>query len=294
MNDAELERLLKAVYDEDLELAPERHGAWTPACPPLPRFRELVYRPSTQTVEEREHMESCRYCQMTLELCRREEYHPEPAALVAHAIAPTAALPGEVASHLQRDQCELCLAIAREEKALWWRNRLREALAWLAAQGDALTAALAARLRQLPAAAEAQAEAALEVTLDAARRIGRIRFEPAQACLRPQAAMQFRHAPAATRSKLGLGESHEESVGIFLSSAIPGARTIADARQNTLLVEFWEPLPEPLVMLIPQHPAAAPRVGEVSRTEDTARVVFNDLPPGRYLLSIYFPGEPTP
>jgi hypothetical protein len=185
-------------------------------------------------------------------------------------------------------------AVAREEEALWWRERLRQALAQLAARGGALATSLAARLRQLPAAAEAQAEAALEVTLDAAHGIGRILFEPAHACLRPQAAMQFRHAPAALRSTLGLGEGHEESVGIFIASAIPGARVIADARHQTLLVEFWEPLPPPLVMLVPEDPAAPPRVGEVARMDDTARVIFDELPPGRYLLSIYSPGEPTP
>ena len=50
--------------------------------------------------------------------------------------------------------------------------------------------------------------------------------------------MQFSYAPAALRTKLGVAEKEEESVGLFISSTIPGARVIADAERQTLTIEF--------------------------------------------------------
>jgi len=178
-------------------------------------------------------------------------------------------------------------AIAREERALWWRERLRQALTELAGRRREFADSIAGWLKQLAEAAESQAAAALEVTLDAAEQIGRVRSEPAQACLRSDAAMQFSYAPTALRSKLGVAENEEESVGLFISSTIPGARVIADVNNRSLTVEFWEPITAPLVVLVPEDQALATRVAEVVKADDTARAVFDNLQTGRYLLSIY-------
>jgi hypothetical protein len=182
-------------------------------------------------------------------------------------------------------------AIAREEQALWWRERLRQALAELAARSREFADSIAVRLRQLAAAAEAQAAAALEVTLDVAEQVGHVLAEPAQACLRPDAAMQFTYAPVALRAKLGVAESEEQGVGLFISSTIPGARVIADAHHRTLTIEFWETLPAPFLVLVPEDQDLATRVAEVVKADDTARAVFDNLPTGRYLLSIYVQPE---
>lgn len=185
-------------------------------------------------------------------------------------------------------------AVAREEQALWWRERLRQALTELAERSREFADSVAERIRQLAAVAESQAEAALEVTLDAVQQVGRVLPEPAQACLRPDATLQFTHAPAAMRSRLGFGESQEESIGIFITSTIPGGRVIADARQHTLAVEFWEKLSAPLVMIVPEDPALASRIAEVSTVGGTTQARFESLQSGRYLLSIYSLGEDKP
>jgi hypothetical protein len=182
-------------------------------------------------------------------------------------------------------------AIAREEQALWWREQLRQALSELAQRSREFADSIAAHLKQLAEATGSQAAAALEVALDAAKQVGRVLAEPAQACLRPDAGVQFTYAPAALRSKLGVAESEEESVGLFISSTIPGARVIADAHHRILTVEFWEPLPALLVVLVPEDQALAARVAGVVKADDTARIVFDNLPAGRYLLSIYVQPE---
>src|SRR5262249_37693633 len=74
-------------------------------------------------------------------------------------------------------------ALAREERALWWRDRLWQALGDLAARAGEFPEAVAAALRRLGEAAQARAEAAVEVTLDAARGVGRVLFEPARECV---------------------------------------------------------------------------------------------------------------
>jgi len=178
-------------------------------------------------------------------------------------------------------------AIARDEQARWWRERLRRALADLAARGQEFAEPLATRLRKLAATAESGAEAALEVTLDAVQQVGRVLVEPARACLRAGAALQFSYAPAGVRTKLGLAEAQEESVGIFITSTIPGARVIADARQRRVTIEFWEPLSAPWVVLVSEDSSAVPRMAELSSVDNTAQVRFDDVPPGRYLLCCY-------
>ena len=70
-------------------------------------------------------------------------------------------------------------AIAREEQARWWRERLQQALTELAGRVSELADSGAARLRQLATAAESGAAAALEVSLDSATQIGRVLAEPA-------------------------------------------------------------------------------------------------------------------
>jgi hypothetical protein len=111
MKDMQLEDLLREMHTRGLTRLPKRHRDMTPDCPPLPRFRELVYRPSTQTDSEREHMPGCRYCRMTLELCRREQYHPDVGALFARLRGATALELAAITIHLDRDQCERCRAV---------------------------------------------------------------------------------------------------------------------------------------------------------------------------------------
>lgn len=184
-------------------------------------------------------------------------------------------------------------AVAGAEEAQWWKERLRQALGALAARANEFAESIAVRLRQLVAAPDPGAEAALEVNFEAEPQVGRIRWEPAQACVRSDAVFQFAYAQAALRSKLGLGEGQDESAGIFIASAIPGARVIANAQQQTVTVEFWEPLPSPLVILVPEDSTLTPYIAQATVVDGTARVRFEAVQPGRYLLSVYVAGEGT-
>ena len=143
-------------------------------------------------------------------------------------------------------------AVAREEQALWWRERLRDALSELAARSRGIADRVAERIEQL--AAVAGAEAALEVTVDAVRQLGRVLVEPAQACVRDAAGLEFTYAAAPLRSRLGLAADGEESVGIFISSTIPGARAIADAVHRRVTIELWKPSSPFVVVLVPEEP----------------------------------------
>jgi len=76
-------------------------------------------------------------------------------------------------------------------------------------------------------------------------------------------------------------------VGIFLTSSIPSARVIADARERTVAVEF-RALPSPsLVILIPEDSVVGARVVEATPMDVRTQVRFADVPHGRYLLSVY-------
>lgn len=72
MNEKDLETLLRRVYQLDLIEAPKHHRDWTPSCPPLPRYRDIVLNPDVQDSAEREHMDNCKYCQMTLRMVHEE------------------------------------------------------------------------------------------------------------------------------------------------------------------------------------------------------------------------------
>jgi len=182
-------------------------------------------------------------------------------------------------------------ATAREEAALWWKARMQQAVERLARQGSVLGQSVVARLRALAAAAEAQAEAALEVSFDVAKRTGLVRPEPAEACLRPGARMQFRYAPQAL-PKRGRLQTALRLFGTFKTPVITGARVLADAAKGMLTVEFQVPPPASLVVMVPEDPDVASQVAEVKEGMD--RVTFSGLQDGRYLLAVYPLEEETP
>ena len=92
-------------------------------------------------------------------------------------------------------------AIGREEQALWWRKRLRQALSELAQRSREFADSIAARLKQLAEATESQAAAALEVILELPSRWGVCSLNrPKPACVRMLACnsptLQQRCAPS--------------------------------------------------------------------------------------------------
>lgn len=95
MDEKELYQILRAARALDIQGAPEQHRHKTPHCPSLPRFRDLVYHPSTWTPREQLHMRGCRYCQMMLKICEQEAKAEEPVrlglAFVASGGLPAAA-----------------------------------------------------------------------------------------------------------------------------------------------------------------------------------------------------------
>ncbi len=80
MDDNELKKILQAVSATETGQF-EQHRYKTPDCPPLTRFRDLVFQPTVQTPQEKAHMVGCRYCQMTLRMC--EEAINDPSLGVA-------------------------------------------------------------------------------------------------------------------------------------------------------------------------------------------------------------------
>jgi hypothetical protein len=127
------------------------------------------------------------------------------------------------------------------------------------------------------------------LTLDAAAGIGRLDPLPAPACTAPEARMEFAYASPAVRTRHGIPEAQEDSIGVFVATGIPGAQVVADARARTVAVELLQPVRELTILLVPEDPAEAVRV---ERAGEQARLAFADLPPGRYLLAAYLgPGE---
>lgn len=64
MSTRNLNHMLRAVYERDVQKAPEQHRQRTPACPSLPRFAaaaETGWTPQGQA-----HMMTCPYCQTVM------------------------------------------------------------------------------------------------------------------------------------------------------------------------------------------------------------------------------------
>jgi hypothetical protein len=159
-------------------------------------------------------------------------------------------------------------AVARDERRRFWQDRLRASL------GD-----LTERVAHV---AEAGAEAAFEVAMDAAHRVGRVLIEPA--CVRDPAGLQLTYVGAADRSRLGLAAGGDESVVVFVTSTIAGARVIADAANARVVVEFRKSSSPLVVVLVPEDPVNPARMAHVTPADHTARSVFDHLDEGRYLL----------
>jgi hypothetical protein len=108
-------------------------------------------------------------------------------------------------------------ATAGEERAQWWRERLRDALAELAGRGAELAGYGRRRLAQLAEAPESLASAAFEVALDAAQssgaRSGRAGSGLCGAECRAGVRLRSSRLPVTTR----VVRRSEESVGILVS-----------------------------------------------------------------------------
>jgi hypothetical protein len=158
------------------------------------------------------------------------------------------------------------------------------ALAGLAGRAQELPAAVAATMQRLAAAAEARAEAAVEVTLDAAQRLGRVLFEPAQEC--GGAGVQFAH-PGAVRTRGAGGSQAREQVGIVVTPALPSARVAVDPQAQTVTVEIAE-VPAPVVVvLVPEDTTLPPMVMQTDGKDGLQRAEFREVASGAYLLSVY-------
>ena len=185
-------------------------------------------------------------------------------------------------------------AVLREERAARWRDRLRAALAGLGAlatgQAAGLPPALAESLRRLARAPETLAAAALELVVDSARQVARLRLEPALACMGPNARPEFAYSSARERRERGLAEESVESIGLLITEDLRGAKVIADASAGTLAVEFFRLTAPALVLLVP---AAADQPVRVERAEvgmTPVRVVFAGVGAGERLVAVYASG----
>lgn len=62
MRNENLDRVLRAVHEKGVRDAPEHHRLWTPECPSIPHF-VVAMENGSWTIEEREHMKECPYCE---------------------------------------------------------------------------------------------------------------------------------------------------------------------------------------------------------------------------------------
>jgi hypothetical protein len=163
-------------------------------------------------------------------------------------------------------------AVIRDERARWWRDRWRDALDEL----PALAARVPAQL----------AEAALEIVFDAARHTAIIAADTARACMAPDARMEFSYSSAGERQSRGLAAEDQQSMGVFLTTNIPGAQVVADQRRRTVTVDFLNAEPKLIVVLVPEDPGQAAQIAETARTGHSAKAVFEEVGDGAYLLAV--------
>ena len=160
-------------------------------------------------------------------------------------------------------------AVAREERALWWRERMEQAVADLAGGG-----------REMARLAQSAAEAMVEVTLGAVGRVLPISAE--------DPGFEFSYAGAGVKGGREEAGAGPESAGVFLTAHIAGAQVVADASAGKVTVEFLETPVGASVLLVPEDADQPARSAEA-----TPRVTFENLPPGGYLLSVHLrePGK---
>jgi len=169
--------------------------------------------------------------------------------------------------------------VAREEAARWWRERIRQwAPQWLSRARN-VTQVVAQRLQQWAQGIAIEGQAALEVVLDAATGLGRV--APEENLVRPDAGLEFGYAGAAHRQRLGLPDKAQESVAILTSRTLPGMRVIADFERRRVEVQLLDEPPEGTLLWL--LPAEGP---EPRWKEAALEVVFEDVPPGSYLLLV--------
>ena len=170
-------------------------------------------------------------------------------------------------------------AVAREQRARWWRKRLDQALADLASGGGGELAARAqrrlARLREAPDALLA----AVELTMGTVGRITGVLSAG-------KTDLQFSYASPGIRSKLGLPADEDQSVAILVSTQIPGARVIVDGHQRRIVVEFWEEDTSGSILLVPEDPEQPVRTAPVLRMDHTPKATFDEVSAGPYLIEL--------
>lgn len=96
----------------------------TRTCLPLPRLRELVYRPSTESVKEARHLSICANCKRMIDAFKADAYHP-PMSFFSEPDRLNGDDARNVAYHLERDRCERCLALVSSEKFTTLKNPLQ-------------------------------------------------------------------------------------------------------------------------------------------------------------------------
>lgn len=173
--------------------------------------------------------------------------------------------------------------ILLHERGLWWRERLRQATTHLAVERQHL-----GRLAQIGVAA------ALELTLDAPRRLARLLAAPVQSMLPPGTGMTFVSASAQSIDRpirtYGPGPAAAseppQSSGVLESERTLRAHVTVNERTRTLSVRFDEGSVPAELVLVPGDPHEEIRVAAVSPTATGPLAMFADLPDGDYLLVV--------
>ena len=176
-------------------------------------------------------------------------------------------------------------AVAREKRAerLIWR--ISEAFRQLAGAAG-LSADQVRRIEEM-ALAPPLASAALGIELNAEDNTSEIRGEPD--AMRNGSGLQVAPATPAERLKSGVAEDSPIRIVSFVSPEFRGARVHVDAGHGLILVEMQAEQPEPLVLLIPEDAGQPAQLGVFQREGRRARVIFENVGGGSYLLTVHTP-----
>ena len=120
MEERELYTVLQQVHEADVEDAKkitEVYRENRKNCPTLPRIGVLVYKPSTQTAEEKLHADNCLLCQKTLHDMKLDAYHPTSRSIIRYFKNKLNDSEREdVQWHLEAIQCDECMRLVESMK----------------------------------------------------------------------------------------------------------------------------------------------------------------------------------
>ncbi|MCX7776551.1 MAG: hypothetical protein N2381_00580 [Armatimonadetes bacterium] len=113
MTEQEVMRLLRAVHKLDIKEREEQIAKERASCLSLTRARALVLNPNLWTIDERKHVDKCRYCARLIEKFEQSIWHPSLLMLLRSLLGKLKDEEAQaVQYHLEREECQRCIRMA--------------------------------------------------------------------------------------------------------------------------------------------------------------------------------------